>query len=93
MVSRTTTCKTSRLPKGVARQGIKIDEARQVPKLEYLLGLVLMQKREYPEAAEHMRQYMQLTTKPAEVEEAKKQLSEIARLSSLASVSSESGKK
>jgi tetratricopeptide (TPR) repeat protein len=76
-----------------ARQGIKIDEARQVPKLEYLLGLVLMQRREYPEAAEHMRQYMQLTAKPAEVEEAKKQLSEIARLSSLASVSSESGRK
>lgn len=76
-----------------ARQGIKIDEARQVPKLEYLLGLVLMQRRDYPEAAEHMRQYMGLTTKPAEVEEAKKQLAEIARLSVLASVSGESGKR
>lgn len=75
-----------------ARQGIKIDEARQAPKLEYLLGLVLMKKHDYPEAAEHMRQYMQLTAKPADVEEAKKQLSEIARLSSMASVSGESGK-
>jgi hypothetical protein len=75
-----------------ARQGIKIDEARQAPKLEYLLGLVLMQKHDYPEAAEHMRQYMQLTAKPAEVEEAKKQLSEIARLSALASAATESGK-
>jgi tetratricopeptide (TPR) repeat protein len=76
-----------------ARQGIKIDEARQVPKLEYLLGLVLMQRRDYPEAAEHMREYMRLTTKPAELEEAQKQLAEIARLSALASVSGESGKR
>jgi tetratricopeptide (TPR) repeat protein len=76
-----------------ARQGIKIDETRQVPKLEYLLGLVLMQRRDYAEAAEHMRQYMELTTKPAEVEEAKRQLAEIARLSALASVSGESGQK
>jgi len=76
-----------------ARQGIKIDEARQVPKLEYLLGLVLMQKHEYPEAAEHMRQYMGMTTKPAEVEEAKKQLAQIARLSALASASGENGKR
>jgi len=52
-----------------------------------------MQKRDYSEAAEHMRQYMGLTTKPAEVEEAKRQLAEIARLSALASVSGESGQK
>jgi tetratricopeptide (TPR) repeat protein len=76
-----------------ARQGIKIDEMRQAPKLQYLLGLVLMQKREYPEAAEHMREYLQLTAKPAEVEEAKKQLAEIARLSALASLPAESRKK
>jgi hypothetical protein len=76
-----------------ARQGIKIDEARQIPKLEYLLGLALVQRRQYPEAIEHMQQYLKLSTKPADVEEAKKQLAEIARLSALATISSAGSKK
>ncbi len=69
-----------------AREGIKLDEEHRVPKLEYLLGMVLMQKHEYPEAAEHMRQYLKLTTKPSEVAEAQKELSEIVRLSAKAGV-------
>jgi len=64
-----------------ARQGLKIDEHHQIPKLEYLLGMALIQEHAYQEASEHMQQFLQLTKEPSEVQEAQKQLAEIARFS------------
>lgn len=64
-----------------ARQGIKIDDQRQFPRLEYLLGMILVQKHEYPEAALHIQNYLKTAIQPAEVEDAQKQLAEITRLS------------
>ena len=63
-----------------ARQGLKLDEAHQIPKMEYLLGLILMQRHDYSEAETHMQQYLQLASKPADVADAQKQLAEIAKL-------------
>ena len=63
---------------------MKIDDQHQVPKLEYLLGVILLQKREYQEAATHIQNYLKFATQPAEIEEAKKQLAEITRLSASA---------
>jgi tetratricopeptide (TPR) repeat protein len=68
-----------------ARQGIKVDEGHTLPKLEYLLGMILMQKHDYAEAQEHMQQYLHLATKPADVDEAQKRLAELAKLSAAAS--------
>ena len=76
-----------------ARQGIKVDDAHRAPKLEYLLGMLLLRKRDYSGASQHMQQYLSLATQPAEMEEAHKQLAEIARLSSSASLPSASPKK
>ncbi len=67
-----------------ARQGMKVDDQHQVPKLEYLLGVILLQKREYQEAATHIQNYLKFATQPAEIEEAQKQLAEITRLSASA---------
>jgi tetratricopeptide (TPR) repeat protein len=64
-----------------ARRGLKVDDQHQVPKLEYLLGMILAQKHEYPEAALHVQNYLKLATQPAEVASAQKQLDEINRLS------------
>jgi tetratricopeptide repeat protein len=69
-----------------ARQGIRTDEQHTIPKLEYVLGMILMEKRSYQEAAVHMQQYLQLVHNPADVDEAQKQLAQIARLSTTASV-------
>lgn len=63
------------------RQGIRVDDGHQVPRLEYLLGMILLRKKEYREASEHLQQYLLLAKQPAEIEETKKQLDEIARLS------------
>ena len=72
-----------------ARQGMKIDEHHQLPKLEYLLGIILMQKHEYQEAATHMQNYLHVATQPSDVEDAQRQLAEINRVS--ASVSNSTG--
>ncbi len=63
-----------------ARHGLKLDVAHQIPKMEYLLGLVLIQRHDYADAETHMKQYLQLASKPADVEDAHRQLAEIAKL-------------
>jgi tetratricopeptide (TPR) repeat protein len=69
-----------------ALEGIKLDQGHRIPKLQYLLGMALMQRQAYVEAAEHMRLYLHLVSKPADVAEAQKQLAEIERLSASATV-------
>ena len=64
-----------------AHRGLEIDSDHRFPSLEYLLGMVLVAKPDYPEAARHMRTFLSLATKPAEAAEAQKELDEIARLS------------
>jgi hypothetical protein len=54
------------------------------PKLEYLLGIVLEEQRDYAGANEHMQAYLHLISDPREVEGAQKELAEIARLSTTA---------
>jgi tetratricopeptide (TPR) repeat protein len=63
------------------RQGIRVDDAHQAPKLQYLLGMILARKGEYQEASEQIQQYLNVTKNPAEIEEAKKLLAEIDRAS------------
>jgi tetratricopeptide (TPR) repeat protein len=67
-----------------ARRGVKIDPSHQVPRLEYMLAMTLMHRANYKEAGEHMQQFLQEATQPDDVQEAQKQLGEIARLSAAA---------
>lgn len=76
-----------------ARQGIKVDSQHQIAKLHYVLGLVLLKKQDYQQAAIYFRQYMRLTTESSELEAANRQLAEIARLSPTANSDAESVKK
>ena len=64
-----------------ARQGIRVDDEHHVPKLEYMLGMVLMARGQYPEASEHMRSYIKLVRNPVDLAEAQKELEQIQRLS------------
>lgn len=76
-----------------ARQGIKVDEQHAIPKLEYVLGMILMEKHDYQQAFVHMQQYLRLVHSTTDVNEAQKQLAQIARLSATASVPAEAEKK
>lgn len=62
-----------------ARRGVQIDTAHHTPKIQYLLGMVLAQKHQYQEATQYMQQYLQLSTAPADIAEAQKQLAELQR--------------
>ncbi|MBV8053451.1 MAG: tetratricopeptide repeat protein [Acidobacteriaceae bacterium] len=63
------------------RQGIRVDDAHQAPKLQYLLGMILARKGQYQEASEHIQQYLSVARDPTEIEEGKKFLAEIERAS------------
>lgn len=69
-----------------ARRGLELDPEHHVPGLEYLLGMVLLKKPDYVDAAQHLRAFLKLATTPAETAEAQKQLDEVARLSAAANV-------
>ena len=43
-----------------ARNGLKVDKDRRVPRLDYVLGLILMQKQQYAESAKYFRTYVEL---------------------------------
>ncbi len=75
-----------------ARRGLQLDPVHHVPKLEYVLAMVLMKKPDYPDAAQHLRTYLGLAIEPAEVAECQKQLAEIARLSATANLSATGSK-
>jgi hypothetical protein len=76
-----------------ARQGMKVDDQHQFPRLEYVLGVILVQKPDYPEAALHIQNYLKIATQPAEIADAQKQLAEINRLSASVSVPAAQQKK
>jgi tetratricopeptide (TPR) repeat protein len=67
-----------------ARQGIKIDTQHRVPKLEYVLGVIDAQKRDYQGAEEHLRKYLSLSPSAAEAADTQKKLEEIERLAAAA---------
>jgi tetratricopeptide (TPR) repeat protein len=65
-----------------ARQGIKIDTDHRIPKLEYVLGIIEAQKRDYQGAAEHLRKYLSLSPNAADAADTRKNLAEVERLAS-----------
>ncbi len=65
-----------------ARRGIQGDVDHHIPKLEYLLGVILAQKRDYQGAAEHMRNYVRLAPQAADVAQVNQQIANLDKLSS-----------
>jgi tetratricopeptide (TPR) repeat protein len=68
-----------------AREGIKVDSQHEIAKLQYVLGMILLQKHDYQQAADYFHQYMRLTDESKGLEAANQQLAEIAKLSAAAS--------
>jgi tetratricopeptide (TPR) repeat protein len=62
-----------------ARQGLSNDPNHKYPKLDQILGVILVQKHEYPEAAQHMRSYLHFAPEASDAALVQKQLSEVER--------------
>jgi tetratricopeptide (TPR) repeat protein len=67
-----------------ALQGIRVDEAHQIPKLQYLLAMIFVQKQNYQAASEHMQLFLTLAKEPDDIDLAKKALAEIQKSSASA---------
>jgi tetratricopeptide (TPR) repeat protein len=67
-----------------ALQGVRMDDAHQIPKLQYLLAMILLQKQNRQAASEHMQLFLSLAKKPDDIELAKKGLAEIEKSSASA---------
>lgn len=68
------------------RSGLKVDPEHRVPRLEYILGLIMAGKRDYVQGAEHMRAFLKYSSQPSELAEGQKQLAEIERRSAQANL-------
>jgi tetratricopeptide (TPR) repeat protein len=64
-----------------AMQGVRVDEAHQIPRLQYLLAMILLQKQNHQAASEHMQQFLALAKQPDDIELGKKGLAEIEKSS------------
>ena len=67
-----------------ALQGIRMDERHRIPKLQYLLALILLQKQNYQAASEHMQLFLSLAKQPEDLDLGKKGLAEIEKSSASA---------
>lgn len=63
-----------------ARQGIHIDADHRLPKLELLLGVVLIRREKYNDAADHLRQYLQFAPAGPDSDLARKQLADVQQM-------------
>jgi len=72
-----------------ARNGLKVDPDHHIPRLEHLLGVIRAVKRDYVQAAEHIRAFMKYSTQPSELAEGQRLLTEIEKRSSQANLTPE----
>jgi VWFA-related protein len=62
-----------------ARTGIRLDRKREVPRTEYVLGVILEAKGDYPGAREHLTQYLTLDSKPADAAEVRARMENLGK--------------
>jgi hypothetical protein len=62
-----------------ARGGLKVDTLHRFPRLEYLLGVILVQEKNYPEAVEHMQNYLKLDPHAEDAGTITKQIAELQK--------------
>jgi tetratricopeptide (TPR) repeat protein len=62
-----------------ARQALKADDLNQIPKIRHVLGIILAQRNELPEALEHMKGYLERSPNAGDAPQVRNQMMEIER--------------
>jgi tetratricopeptide (TPR) repeat protein len=60
-----------------ARTALRLDSANEVPRAEHLLGMLLAEKHDAPEAVEHLRRYLELAPGASDAAEVQKEIAEL----------------
>ena len=60
-------------------EGVKVDSAHRVPKLEYVLGIIFLQKGDASAAAEHLHTYLRINPNGPDAADAQKKLDELGK--------------
>jgi len=63
-----------------AREGLRVDKEQRVPRLNYVLGLLLAAKHQFVESAECFRTYLKLAPNARDAEAVRQQLAEYERM-------------
>jgi TolA-binding protein len=63
-----------------ALESIRTDIEHRIPKTEYVLGVILLKKQDYPGATEHLRKYLTLDPKGSDVADAGQKLGQLQQL-------------
>jgi len=63
-----------------AREGVRIDKDQRIPRLSYILGLILMQEHKFAESADCFRNYLKLAPTARDAEVVKQQLAEFEKM-------------
>jgi tetratricopeptide (TPR) repeat protein len=64
-----------------AQQAMTTDVQHRIPKIEYVLAMVLVQKKDYKGALLHMRNYVRAAPNAPDADVAQKQLAELEKMS------------
>jgi len=65
-----------------AREGLRVDKEQRLPRLDYVLGLILMDKKQYTESALFFRKYLELAPNAHDAAAVRAQLPKLAELAS-----------
>ena len=63
-----------------ARDGLRVDKDQKIPRMNYVLGLILMDKKEYAESAKCFRKYLELAPNASDAAIVRQQLPQLEAL-------------
>jgi len=63
-----------------AREGIRVDREQRIPRLDYVLGLLLAARRQFAESADCFRTYLKLAPNARDADAVRQQLAEYDRM-------------
>ena len=67
-----------------AREGLRLDKDGRIPRMSYVLGLILMEKKAYAEAAQCLRKYLELAPNANDAALVRQQLPRLEELAAAA---------
>jgi tetratricopeptide (TPR) repeat protein len=63
-----------------AREAVRLDTEHRLPRAQYILGFILANKREYPEALTRMKSYVEMAPDAPDLDAIKKQIAELEKV-------------